>query len=351
MSPRRLWLLLQLIVPVILTAATEPGQESASSSAPTAMLVAPFDIHQAKAAQSDRAQHLNRRVLEENSIGMELRLIPPGSFLMGSSEGGKELGFTPEKRYWAEGEHPIHQVRITKPFYVGVCEVTKRQFRQFVDATRYTTGAEQDPEGGWGWLGIDGFLIDQDPNYTWQHWGLEQSGDAPVVNVSWRDAVAFCEWLTRQEGRRYRLPTEAEWEYACRAGTTTRYHTGDAAEQLVRTGNVRDAAALKQCRFWEEAVTATDNQPFLCPVKQYEGNAFGLHDMHGNAAEWCSDWYAADAYAKSPADDPTGPASGKYHVIRGGAWDAPACYCRSASRFYMSPACRCNVGFRVVLVP
>jgi formylglycine-generating enzyme required for sulfatase activity len=148
---------------------------------------------------------------------------------------------------------------------------------------------------------------------------------SPAVNVSWNDAVAFCRWLGRKEGKVYRLPTEAEWEYACRAGTTTRFYNGDDPRNVSEIGNVDDGwvhhldAPHKE--FFNPGVKATrDGVAFTSPVGRFRPNRFGLYDMVGNAAEWCSDWYDKDYYASSPTDDPQGPEFGSYRVIRGGGW-------------------------------
>ena len=132
-----------------------------------------------------------------------------------------------------------------------------------------------------------------------------------MVNVSWNDAVAFCKWLSRKEGKSYRLPTEAEWEYACRAGTTTRYHSGDDPETLAKVANVADATAKAKFPAWKWTIKASDGYVFTAPVGQFKPNAFGLYDMHGNARQWCADWYGGDYYGKSPVDDPNRPRHGR----------------------------------------
>ena len=155
-----------------------------------------------------------------------------------------------------------------------------------------------------------------------------------MVNVSWNDAVAFCKWLSKKEGKTYRLPTEAEWEYACRAGTTTRYYSGDDPETLAKVGNVADAAAKAKFPDWKYTIKANDGYVFTAPVGKFKPNAFGLYDMHGNAWQWCADWYGAEYYAASPADDPTGPDSGNGRVLRGGSWNDRPYYSRSAFRYW-----------------
>ena len=203
-------------------------------------------------------------------------------------------------------------MRITKPFYLGTYHVTRGQFRQFVADTGYKTDAEKgEKPGAWGW-NPDKKEFGFNEKYSWRNAGFEQTDEHPVVNVSWNDAVEFCKWLSRKEGKTYRLPTEAEWEYACRAGTTTRYYSGDDPETLAKVGNVADAAAKAKFPDWTWTIKANDGYVFTAPVGKFKPNAFGLYDMHGNAWQWCADWYGAEYYAKSPADDPTGPDSGRW---------------------------------------
>ncbi|MEI8376521.1 MAG: SUMF1/EgtB/PvdO family nonheme iron enzyme, partial [Planctomycetota bacterium] len=190
------------------------------------------------------------------------------------------------------------------------------------------------------------------PGIAGRNAGFEQTDEHPVVNVSWNDAVAFCEWLSKKEKKTYRLPTEAEWEYACRAGTTTRYSSGDDPETLAKVGNVADATAKAQFPDLTWTIKASDGYVFTSPVGSFQPNAFGLYDMHGNAWQWCADWYGEDYYAKSPADDPSGPTTGSGRVLRGGGWYGRAGSCRSAHRDRITPEIRSNsLGFRVSRVP
>src|SRR5262249_5278878 len=161
-------------------------------------------------------------------------------------------------------EHPQHEVRITRPFYLGVTEVTRGQFRLFVDEEGYRTEAEKDGKGGYGW-NEEKKTFEQNPRYTWQSPGFEQTDEHPVVNVSWNDAQAFVGWLSRKEGETYRLPTEAEWEYACRAGTTTRYSCGDDPEGLVAVGNIADETAKVKYPDWT-TIAARDGFVYTAPV-------------------------------------------------------------------------------------
>jgi len=238
-----------------------------------------------------------------NSIGMTMVLIPAGQFSMGLPDSDKDA---------IPVEKPQHRVRITKPFWLGMHLVTVGQFRKFVEASKYNAGTK------------------------WQKPFTSQTDDHPVVNVSWSDAKEFCAWLTKKEGKKYRLPTEAEWEYACRAGTRTKYSFGDNESDL------GDHAWF---------LLNSDNQTHA--VGQKKPNAWGLSDMHGNAWQWCEDWFDDGYYSHSPTDDPTGPTTaGSGRVSRGGGWMAPARGCRSAGRTYGAPGYRFNnMGFRVSGVP
>jgi formylglycine-generating enzyme required for sulfatase activity len=300
-----------------------------------------------------------------NSIGMKLTLIPSGEFTMGSGESAEATAALFKEKYQMGGlkadyfksEHPQHRVRVTRPFYFGTYHVTRGQFRKFVEATGYKTFVERGEGFEPGAFGFDttknmyGFL----KNCSWQSPGYEQTDEHPVVMIEWIDAVAFCDWLSKKEGKRYRLPTEAEWEYACRAGTTTRYHSGDDPETLATVANVGDAAAAAKFGKFPWAIKASDGYVFTSPVGRFKPNAFGLYDMHGNAWQWCSDWYKADYYVESLKDDPTGPGVGYRNrlnrVLRGGSWYSRPWECYSASRRWLGPVSReCDqAGFRVAL--
>jgi formylglycine-generating enzyme required for sulfatase activity len=284
-----------------------------------------------------------------NSIGMRLTLIPAGEFLMGSPDDEKEA---------RDREKPQHRVRITQPFYLGVTEVTRGQFRRFVDETDYQTEAEKDGKGGWGWseeakkrAGPRQPRFEQNPRYTWQNPGFEQTDEHPVVNVSWNDAVAFAAWLSRKEGKTYRLPTEAEWEYACRAGTTTRYSCGDDPEGLAAVGNIADGTVKAKYPDWPGTIAARDGYIYTAPAGKFQPNRFGLYDMHGNVFEWCSDGFADEYYKQSPVDDPPGAAGAALRVLRGGGWALEPPGCRSAWRSRHEPEFRSStVGFRLARV-
>lgn len=293
-----------------------------------------------------------------NSIGMKLVLVPAGEFLMGSSETNAELveaygAYHPNvEKSTLEAdfalEHPQHRVRISEPFYLGIHEVTVGQFRRFVDAEGYRTDAERNGSGS---LGTEDSRRGQESEYTWRstaYAGFVRPDDHPVIHVSWNDAMAFCRWLSRQEDVTYRLPTEAEWEYACRAGTTTRYYHGDNVEGLTLTANVADAILRAESGV-AIAIRGIDGYQFTAPVGTFRPNRFGLYDMHGNVSEWCADWFDSEYYGDSPLEDPPGPSEGSRRVLRGGdCYNGPAA-CRSAFRSAASPDYREGfTGFRVV---
>jgi formylglycine-generating enzyme len=270
---------------------------------------------------------------------LEMVLIPAGSFVMGDNMG-------------LDDEKPVHKVTITKPFYLGQYEVTVEQFRRFVEATGYATDAEKGTgfQGAFGW-NREMMEFKMNDEYSWRNTGFSQSDSHPVVNVSWNDAMAFCTWLSRTEGSAFRLPTEAEWEYACRAGTSTSYFHGNDAEGCAEVGNVADAAFEAQFPELQGVVRANDGYAYTSPAGSFSPNRFGLYDMHGNVWEWCADWFDVEYYAQSPANDPSGPATGEECVYRGGGWFNCARGFRSASRSGDRPENRhLTLGFRVAAV-
>jgi formylglycine-generating enzyme required for sulfatase activity len=287
-----------------------------------------------------------------NSIGMKLTFIPAGEFQMGSrlssAQIARRFGLKAEDY---ENEHPLHRVKITNPFYLGVHEVTVGQFHKFVSATGDKTEPERDGKGGYGWNESKEKFEGRNPKYNWRNTGWKQTDEHPVVNVTWNDAVGFCEWLSRKDGRKYRLPTEAEWEYACRAGTTSLYQSGDDSESLARVGNLADGTAkakLANSSSWTY-IRARDGYVFTAPAGKFQPNAFGLFDMHGNVWEWCSDWYGKDYYGQSPVTDPQGPSSGTSRALRGAAWGSNPQRMRSAGRDRRGSGDRnYSIGFRVV---
>ena len=281
-----------------------------------------------------------------NSIGIKLVRIHKGEFVMGSEE--------------LPSEKPMHKVRITKDYYLAAHIVTVGQFKAFVKDANYQTDAEKSGKGALGFDIEARWFAAAPAGYSWRKPGFSQADDHPVVCVSWHDADAFCKWLSKKDGKRYRLPTEAEFEYAARAGTTTRFSSGEADASLKGLANLADEALLT--RMDKKIVAANAAPPgnksagiagwndgfsFTSPVTQFKGNPWGLSDMHGNVWTWCADWSVR--YTDGPQDDPTGPKDPtKGRVIRGGAWNVGPLRCRSANRVQRAPGeSFCFVGIRI----
>jgi len=274
---------------------------------------------------------------------LEFVRIPKGTFLMGSpaserADLKKRYGYDPK----AEDEY---EVEITRDYWLGKTTVTRGQFRAFVEDEGYRTEGEQDGKGGYSW---NERKWEQKPEFIWKNPGFDQTDEHPVVLVSWNDARAFCDWVKRQTGKAVRLPTEAEWERACRGGERKgRFFFGDDEEELARYGNVADASAKKKFPGWT-CIQADDGYVFTAPVKSYRPNQYGLYDMHGNVWQWCQDWYDKDYYGNSNKRDPQGPNNGTLRVLRGGSWINPARNCRAAHRSGHEPAYRyAYIGFRL----
>lgn len=298
-----------------------------------------------------------------DTLGIAFVRVPAGEFLMGSEEPASTLaasytGLEPSRFEGLSDEAPVHRVRITQPFEMARHEITVGQFRAFLQRSGHVPESIADGTGGYGYNPAydpattqrrDAFE-GRSPRYSWQNPGFAQGDDHPVVNVSWNDAIALTHWLTQQEGRRYRLPTEAEWEYACRAGGQGRYQHGDDPAGLVRVGNTFDQDAAANWPAWRDrALPGRDGHAFTAPVGSYAPNAFGLQDMHGNVWEWVSDWYGEDYYARSPSDDPKGPADGNVKVRRGGSWHTWPLYARCGFRNWNTVQTRYTlVGIRLV---
>lgn len=302
--------------------------------------------------------------VEVNSLGMRFVRVPAGSFQMGHVETAEAWArdyplYPPERFAKLSDEAPVHRVRITRAFYLGQHEVTVGQFRRFLERSGHVPESVRDGTGGYGFnAGYDPASTSRgdafegrDPRYSWANPGFAQGDDHPVLNVTWTDAVAMAAWLSRTEGRRYRLPTEAEWEYACRAGTDGRYPNGNDPLRLGEIANTFDASAAEHWPQWQPfALPGSDGFAFTAPVGRFAPNAWGLHDMLGNAWEWVSDWHGDDHYAVSPTDDPQGPADGEVRVRRGGSWHSWALYARCGYRNWNTPSTRyALVGMRLLL--
>lgn len=300
------------------------------------LLTVPFNLSKGVVIQADWGEYLGTEVEIENSIGMKLTLIPPGEFQSSSEEGGAGRDIK-----------PVDQVRITKPFFLGTHEVTVGNFRKFVTDARYLTEAEKDGMGGYGY---DGKKVEKKPEYSWKNSGLEQTDDHPVENVSWNDANKFCEWLSRRERVAYRLPTAAEWEYSCRAGTKGTYVTGDDPEELAEVGNVADGTARKKFTDWT-TISAEDGYVFTAPVGSFRMNPFGLYDMHGNVSEWCSDSYVR-SYTNLSQKHRKRMTPVSKRVTCGCGSNNKFTDCRPSHRRRWDPSfCTLSIGFRVARVP
>jgi len=243
-----------------------------------------------------------------NSIGMKFVRIGPGTFQMGQVDTPLPVEVVPSGldflRTGDFDERPVRSVTVTQPFYMAVFEVTNFQYELFDPSHKSLRGKE----------------------------GLSNEDDEAVINVSWYDAQAFCRWLSDKESLPHRLPTEAEWEYACRAGTTGNYYTGDTLPEV----------------FHKNARRTGGPTPVSLVVGQSPPNRWGLYDMHGNVEEWCYDWYGP--YMPGRQTDPVGYESGNFRVTRGGSHGSKVYFLRSANRLGALPACRnWMTGFRVVL--
>ena len=320
------------------------------------LAIAPFGTDEAHRYQQEWASRLGLPVEYTDDLGVEFQLIPPGEFRMGITPEQVDTiaQFDPSfNRELAEYEQPQHRVRISQPFYLGKYEVTKGQFAKFIAQTSYKTTAETDGKGGWGWgarprTGGRAESDGQDRKYNWRSVGFRQDTTYPVLNLSLNDALAFCEWMSKEEGIEYRLPTEAEWEYACRAGTTSLWYHGDNPEGLAQIANVLDATANSHRILQYVFIDARDGYTYTSPVGSFRPNAFGLYDMHGNAWEWCG-YMSRSEYANrgSVTVDPID--TGGLAARRGGSYAHPIWGTYSASRHFLAPALQLYLqGFRLV---
>ena len=236
-----------------------------------------------KAAAGDAPDHVTAK-----AVKIEFTLVPAGKFLMGCplplelfrKAAGHEPGII-------DG-FPRHEVELDA-FYLGTTEVTVGQWRSFAHDSKYRTTAER-----------------SNSKYYWNRPEFKQTDAHPVIYVSYEDALAYAEWLSKRDRILYRLPTEAEWEYACRAGSTSTFPWGDSADEAWRFANLK---------------SENDRFKFTSPVKSFTGNAWGLYDMIGNVHEWCSDWCSAEYYLRSPSRNPVGPDNGDARCYRGGSWE------------------------------
>jgi len=291
-------------------------------------------------ASAKPLEHITLKL--SDTAAMKLVKVPAGKFLMGSK--------TTERHRTRDGrESPRREVTITRDFHIGICEVTRGQFAAFVKDSGYITQAERE---GWTFA-WDGRVWGKVNGASWRKAGFDQTDEHPVICVSFDDAVAFCRWMGKKTAKHVLLPTEAQWAYACRAGTKTAYVWGDKWDDGKGWANAADATARKRFKGWR-AFPWADGYVFTSPAGKYKANAFGLHDVHGNVFEWCADWYDKDYFKKGPKVDPMGPAGGRQRVLRGGSWLSSPGRCRSAGRTgcnLRGSYCDFIVGFRVVVEP
>jgi len=260
--------------------------------------------------QVDYAAQVGLPVAVELELGVgftsKFVLIPPGEFLMGSNDSVEELARIYSEPPYHACERPLHEVWITTPYYIGLNTVTQAE---------YATLMSKNPSKFTGFFG-------------------KRRDNHPAENMSWHDATDYCNKLALKAAARMRLPTEAEWEYACRAGATSRFSFGDSE------------AVLRDYAWYQKNAGGKTN-----PVATKKPNAWGLYDMHGNVWEWCHDWYDENYYGECPTEDPEGPAAGQFRVMRGGSWCDPAWRVRSAySSSYTPESSSSSVGFRVVVL-
>lgn len=246
-----------------------------------------------------------------NGIKLEMIWIPGGSFDMGSNDGDND-------------EKPLHRVTLDG-FWMGKFEITNEQYRCF---------KPDHSSGDYKKLTLN-------------------DNKQPVVNITWDDAKFFIDWINNRSGKKYSLPTEAQWEYACKAGSSSTRYWGDVEDKIGEYSNIADRTIKKQFIDWTWPIADTNDRfAVTAPVGQYKPNKFGLYDMLGNVMEWCQDSYDDKYYKESPSENPQGPASGPYRVIRGGSWQSAPRYCRASDRDKRLPGRRPDpFGFRVVRNP
>lgn len=258
----------------------------------------PFDATQATIHQKAWADHRGVPVESTNSMGITFRLIPAGEFMMGS----------PSDETGRHDDEVQHKVRITRAYYLAVTEVTQGQWKMVMGAS------------------------------PWSRRPFPKDGESlPATHVNWDDAMEFCKRLSEKEGKRYRLPSEAEWEYACRSGSTSAYCFAANPDQL------------REHAWFIENADPHFSLRSVRPVGSLKPNSFGLYDMYGNTGEWCSDWYGE--YGDSAVTDPMGPLSGSQRVVRSSPILSEAARCRSAARNATSPNVNRPIGVRLAMDP
>jgi len=269
------------------------------------------------------------KIIRHKNLGNFI-LVNPGSYSMGSSENESAMRNINEKQ---------HQVTITKPFYLQEHEMTVAQWRWYVKSANYKSEAEA---GDGAYVLVD-YNWEKDSEYNWRIPGFVQNDKHPVTCVSWNDTQSFVKWINKAENGiySYRLPTEAEWEYTCRAGTKDRFYFGPCLSKI--QANFDGSSKWEKCPLGESSKGTVE-------TGKYPANAWGFYDMHGNVMEWCQDWLGN--YPDSAVSDPVGPQAGTSKVVRGGGWTSYAYNSRAAKRFSRSPnESYSDTGFRLVIEP
>lgn len=351
------------------------------TSSPTSTTALMIMLIVLPAVQAEEQAQERKLPIAANSLGMQFVRVPAGEYLRGFDTSDRRdhdffITHSYSNRQEFKNETPSHRVAITKPFEIATTEVTVGQFRAFVQATNYTTDAETNG-GAMGFFANEKDYVDRfrkSPDVTWKSPGFEQSEEHPVVAISWNDAEAFCRWLSERENVHYRLPSEAEWEYACRANQKTWYSWGKDPDEAYSHANVADGAletAHPNTTRYQRAVRLKpdegDGTVFTAKTASYLPNPWGLHDMHGNVWEWCQDRWSADLYERYFDDVPRQKRSdvivrdplfldetdqhayGDWRSIRGGGWTcAPAAVRNSIRTYAESSDATVYTGFRLV---
>ena len=315
---------------------------------------------------------------ESNSIGIEMVSIKSGEFEMSTGGESRELRdlYFPlcNTNALINEENSSFKAVLTKGFFISQNEITVGQFKEFVKSTGYKTEAEKSGKGivafnptkhdkSWA-KGQWKHFFETDKTKNWKNPGFPQDDFHPVVGVSWNDAKAFCNWLSKKEGKKYRLPTEAEWEYTCRAGTKTFFSFGDKIRDVIHTkANIGNVELEKKYpdmiqRQWLLDIKKEKGDKFLftAPVGSFPANQWGLNDMHGNVWEWCEDYYNQFTYKQFNKKTATDLLNTKkenefaeLRIVRGGSWYNGPMVVRSAARgFFDAPDAASYIGFRIV---
>lgn len=298
-------------------------------------LIAVSNAEKSLEAQSDVANQNKTIKTEQHAQVGEMVKVDGGTFLMGTLAGKKD-------------EEPQHLVTVPE-FEIAKYEVTVGQFKKFVKATDYVTDAEQNLHNKGCYGVVDGVDFGWKIELNWRNPGFDQTDNHPVVCVSWNDAQAYIAWLNKETASNYSLPSEAKWEYAARAGSSTNYHFGDEKAELCKYANLYDEVAKAINKYGWRHAKCNDGEAKTAKVGQYKASSYGLHDMHGNVWEWAGDCW------KSGYDD--APSNGdiyksdecQHRVARGGSWYNIPTGVRSANRYWYKTSYRSfSLGFRLI---